>query len=71
MSLSFSLYIYIYKNIYIYIYIDIYIYIQGPKGCPSVQHVVCVVIVTPGLHNKISAYNIFVRGWVAQEPICS
>ena len=26
---------------------------------------------TPGLHNKIPAYNIFARGWVAQEPICS
>ena len=22
--------------------------------------------ITPGLHNKISAYNIFARGWVAQ-----
>ena len=26
---------------------------------------------TPGLHNKIPAYNIFARGWVAQEPFFS
>ena len=26
---------------------------------------------TPGLHNKIPAYKILARGWVAQEPICS
>ena len=24
---------------------------------------------TPGLRNKISAYNVFARGWVAQESI--
>ena len=29
------------------------------------------IIITPGLHNKIPGYNIFARGWVAQEPICS
>ena len=23
-------------------------------------------LVTPGLHNKVPAYNIFARGWVAQ-----
>ena len=26
---------------------------------------------TPGLHNKIPAYNIFVRGWVAQKSFVS
>ena len=26
---------------------------------------------TPGLHNKISAYNIFARGWVAQKSFVS
>ena len=26
---------------------------------------------TPGLHNKIPAYKILARGWIAQEPICS
>ena len=26
---------------------------------------------TPGLHNKIPAYKMFARGWVAQQPICS
>ena len=26
----------------------------------------CLFAVTPGLHNKISAYKIFARGWVAQ-----
>ena len=26
---------------------------------------------TPGLHNKIPAYKIFARGWVAQEPFFS
>ena len=25
---------------------------------------------TPGLHNRIPAYNIFARGWVAQTSIC-
>ena len=25
---------------------------------------------TPGLHNKIPAYKIFARGWVAQKSIC-
>ena len=29
------------------------------------------VVHTPGLHNKISANNIFARGWVAQKFICS
>ena len=29
------------------------------------------IIPTPGLHNKIPAYKIFTRGWVAQEPFCS
>ena len=28
-----------------------------------------LLINTPGLHNKIPAYNIFARGWVAQESI--
>ena len=26
---------------------------------------------TPGLHNKIPAYKIFARGWVAQKSFCS
>ena len=26
---------------------------------------------TPSLHNKIPAYNIFARGWVAQKSFCS
>ena len=33
---------------------------QGPLEVP-----------TPGLHNKIPAYKILARGWVAQESFCS
>ena len=68
LSLSLSLYIYIYIYIYI-IQVPTFDYSnnmhsfgradQSSKGN------------TPGLHSKIPAYNIFARGWVAQEPICS
>ena len=33
--------------------------------------IIIIMSNTPGLHNKISAYNIFARGWVAQKSICS
>ena len=36
-----------------------------------IANIIRIEIHTPGLHNKIPAYNIFARGWVAQEPICS
>ena len=40
--------------------------------CMYVFICICVdCVFTPGLHNKIPAYKIFARGWVAQEPICS
>ena len=29
------------------------------------------LIATPGLHNKIPAYKIFARGWVAQKSFFS
>ena len=32
---------------------------------------VITIVATPGLHNKIPAYKIFARGWIAQEPFCS
>ena len=51
------IYIYIYMSArLIYIYIYIHTYMRP---------------VRPGLHNKIPAYNIFARGWVAQEPLGS
>ena len=31
--------------------------------------IITISLDTPGLHNKIPAYNMFARGWVAQESI--
>ena len=34
----------------------------------GIRHAISHTLLTPGLHNKIPAYKIFARGWVAQEP---
>ena len=61
-------------------YIYIYIYIVGTA---QFQHILEPLArerldtrwskypSTPGLHNKIPAYKIFARGWVAQKSCCS
>ena len=76
------IYIYIYIHmcvyvcIYIYIYIYIFVYMTAGGGRPGETVKLRGLewnsqVHTPGLHNKIPAYNIFARGWVAQEPFFS
>ena len=80
---SLSLYIYIYTCIYIYIYIHImYVCMytsnsykepqtsgtrQEPFDETSGGLTMRGALNTPGSHSKISRYNIFAKGWVAQK----
>ena len=72
-------YIHIVTCIRIYIYIYIHIYVVYTHATNQVCYMSCCAhylfeccllfstgLPTPGLHNKIPAYKIFARGWVAQ-----
>ena len=58
---------------YMYIYIYIYIYVHHSREAMQSPFAATMLEArcTPGLHNKIPAYNIFARGWVAQKSFFS